>query len=59
MLNAIISRFVTKSKLYLVVSSGGYETKTIHSNIHSKKIKYAVQPKTILPTIATSRLEQI
>lgn len=43
----------------LVVSSGGYETSAIHSKIHSKKIKYAVQSKAILPTIATSKLEQI
>ena len=42
-----------------VVSSGGYETSAIHSKIHSKKIKYAVQSKAMLPTIATSKLEQI
>ena len=35
------------------------ETSAIHSKIHSKKIKYTVQSKAILSTIATSKLEQI
>jgi hypothetical protein len=45
--------------LVLVVMSGDYETSVIHSKLHSKKISYAVQPKTILPAITASRLEQI
>jgi hypothetical protein len=51
-------RSISKQKP-LVVSSGGYETSAIHSKIHSKKIKYAVQSKAILPIIATLKLEQI
>ena len=43
----------------LVVSSGGYETDVIHSKLHSKKISYKDNSKTILPVIAASRLEQI
>ena len=54
-----LGRLVHVFKVSLVVSSGGYETSAIHSKIHSKKIKYAVQSKAILPTIATSKLEQI
>ena len=45
--------------MWLVVSSGGYETDVIHSKLHSKKISYKDNSKTILPVIAASRLEQI